>query len=213
MAEYKKAFVIGGWSEDLPYIDGLSQEISEGRHRFVDEADSITLGWALANGDKLAQEAKRRIVIAHSSAPMAIRESGIIVTLNGAEPTLPHLSIFGGLRTACNRQIGYDESVPAPNLLNSVRELLRSPRTLAVPGWLVGFSTVKLLLGNKESFPDGRVYLAYDKDEYGFGQHGEIELARADGMVADMLEGWHNQPMQHPVTAARDIKASLDELG
>lgn len=212
MPEYSKAFIVGGWSEDHVLLEGLTREVAEGPHRIVDEAESITLAEALANPIKLNQEAGRRIVIAHSAGFMAIKEAGVIIALNGVEPTPLIKTILGGVRTGTNKAIGHDEYVTKTGLANGFLEVLRHPSTLSIPFKVQNFSTVRTMIDRKESFPGGRVYLPTDEDEFGFGCNGEVELARQNGITAATLKGWHGQPLLHPRAGAEQINRYLNEV-
>jgi hypothetical protein len=206
MTEYSKAFVIGGWSEDHAFLEGLTREISEGPNRIVAEAESLTLAEALKNIDALNHETPRRIVVVHSAGMMAVREAGLVVALNGAEPTPLGKTIWGGIKVATNSAIGREEYANEPRLTSGIIEVLRHPSTLAIPLRVRKFSTVQTLIRGSASFPDGRVYLPSEDDEFGFGSNGEVDLANRHGVTAQMLEGWHNQHLLHPRAGAEQIK-------
>lgn len=210
MAEYSKAFIIGGWSEDHDFLAGLTREVSEGPNRFVDEADPLTLAEAFGRVEDVGREARRRIVITHSAGMMAVRQAGMVVALSGVEPTPLSAIICGGYRVGVNRQVGHDAYVIETGLINGFMEVTRHPTTLGVLLKARAFSTVRTMIGRAGLFPDGRVYLPADKDEFGFGSHGEVDLAQRHGVTAHMLPGWHNQPLLHPREAAGQIKTALN---
>jgi hypothetical protein len=210
MTEYSKAFLIGGWSEDHDFLTGLCREVTEGPNRFVDGIEPLTLAEALDSTDKINRESEHRLVIAHSAGMMAIHTAGIIVALNGAEPTSLAGAIAGGIKVGANKSIGHESHVAESTVVNGVREVVRHPVTLSIPFRLRNYSTVWTLIEGKTAFPGGRVYLPTDRDEFGFGSHGEVGLARCHGIVAAMLAGWHNQPLLHPRASAAHIKSALE---
>lgn len=212
MTEFSRAFVIGGWSEDLGYIESLAKAVSESGHSFVDSAEPITLAEARKIHDKFNREAARRVVITHSAGVLAVDNAGVIMTLNGPEPVSLAELISGAKAVSSNQAIGYEDGVPLAGPTNAVKELARHPSTLFTPLKLQKFSTVHKLIAHRDSFPGGRAYLAYDHDEYGFGAHGEVQLARKHDIAAYLLDGWHNQPMQHPTEAARNLYRAINEL-
>lgn len=211
MSEFNKAFVVGGWSEGYRFLEGLTRCVSEGPNRLVAEAESVTLGYALREADKFNKEAARRLVIGHSAAFMAINRAGLAVSLNGAEPTPLPKTIFGGLRVGTNK-IGKEEAIVPPKLTDGFMEIAMSPRTMLVPFWLRQFSTLNKLINNAEAYPGGRVYLPADKDEFGFGSNGEVDRARACGIVSWRVQGWHNQPLLYPSQSVAQIHEALNRL-
>lgn len=213
MAEYSKAFVLGGWSEDLDFIEPLAREADSGPHRIVEEAHPVTLAWALDNADKLNRESTRRIVLGHSAAKMAIRRAGILFVMNGAEPTPFYKTIARGFKVAFNGRIGREEHVPKPGVLNGIAEVAKHPSTLAVPWRVRTFSSVDSVIEDGEdAYPDGRVYLPTHLDEFKFGHKGEIAKARDNGIYAEMLQGYHNHPMLHPRAYMAEVERILNTI-
>ncbi|MBA2279592.1 hypothetical protein H0V99_04100 [Candidatus Saccharibacteria bacterium] len=213
MSEVSKAFVIGGFSEDHTFLEGFTNEICDGPHSLVDEAESITIAEGFKDIDKLNKEAARRIIFAHSAANMVIRKAGIIVALNGVEPTPLFKTIRGAVKVGTNSEIGRDEHIPKTGLTNGFKEVMRHPSTLKVPFMVRKFSTSQMLIdGGKEAFPGGRLYLPTDMDEFGFGSDETVTYATSHGISAKMLPGYHNQPLLHPREAVRQIYEILDEI-
>lgn len=214
MAEYNKAFVVGGWSENKNFLWGLANEISTGKFSIVSDAETVTLAEAQRKKDKFLKEAQNRIVIAHSAGMMAIRRAGIVIAINGAEPTPFLMAVRGALRlsTKSNTEPDFDHVI-ATGLSDGLREVMLHPSQLiTVPLRLRAFSTLQRLTESNTSFPDGRVYLPTEHDEFGFGSHGEVEVALEHGIVARMLPGYHNQPLQRPQEGAKDIAWAIDQL-
>jgi len=214
MAEYKQAFVVGGWSEDHDFLEGLTDAVSGGPHRIVENADSVTLAKALHDDYKWNLRFKDAMVIAHSAGMMAVHDAGIVVALNGVEPTPLLATIQGGKRVALEGNITPDDEHVIPTgLTNGLFEVLRHPIISAkIPFRVRDFSTIRQMIIYKRHFPDGRIYLPTTDDEFGFGHHGEVDKARQHGILAEMVPGYHNQHLLRPQEGAKLIKNKLNEL-
>jgi hypothetical protein len=213
MSEYAKAFVVCGWSECRGFGEGLACQVAEGPHKIVDEAEVLTLAYALRHSEKVNKETPRRIVLAHSAAILAIHSAGIIVAMNGPEPTPLRKTLQGGIRVATEPNITPDrEHTIAVDPMDGVYEVLKHPLTWRVPLRVRHFSTVQYLIDGKQVFPGGRVYLPTDKDEFGFGDANAVKRAREHGIVADLLPGWHNSPLLLPCEGAEQVKTALERL-
>lgn len=212
MAEYSKAFVIGGFSEGEKFLKGFTNAVSQGPGRIVEDADFLSYAYARKHADKLAKEARRRIVFEHSLGTSTVKEAGIVVAMNGAEPIERMRDTVGrAWKVFNNHDIKREEQVKHPSRLSGPWEVTKHPGTLGVLSRLKNFSTLQMLIdGGTEAFPDGRFYLPTIDDEFGFGHNGEVELARTHGITAEMLPGWHNQPLLHPVKAVEQISAILN---
>jgi len=214
MSKYAKAFVVGGWGETEEYIQGLTNEIQleEGPHGFVEHAEGITLAEALRHKRVINKDAEKRLVVTHSAGIMAIDNAGVIVALNGPEPTLLPRTIMGGRRVIRECNITPDDYVTKTSAWDGVDEVLHHPVTWAVPFLVQCFSTVRKLARHERAFPGGRIYLQTESDEFGFGSGDNIEWARQNGIIADMLPGFHNQPMLRPREGAEQISIALARL-
>lgn len=210
MPEIDKAFIIGGWSESVKSLEPLAESL--GAQGLFREVDIFTLGKALED-KKINAAARNRSVVTHSAGAFAIHQAGLIVVLNGVEPTPLHRLTLGAFGVAFNRQIGHEEGVRVMGLADAAIELARSPYTLGLPYRLSHFSSLKRLIDYAEMFPEGRAYLPTDKDEFGFGGHGEVDKAREYGIYAEALPGAHSQPLLHPNAAAQAISRALESLG
>ena len=214
MAEYNKAFVVGGWSESEDFLWGLTNEISNGDSRIVAEAEAITLAAALRNKKRFNQEAKNRIVVAHSAGMMAVTNAGVIVALNAAEPTLVRQAVRGAVRVGTEPNIEPQTDFVKPtSLSDGFIEIARHPSLLVtVPVRLRSYSTIQTLVEGEAAFPDGRAYLPTEYDEFGFGSHNEVEQALEHGITARMLPGYHNQPLLRPQEGAEHIQWAVNQL-
>lgn len=170
MAEVLKAFVIGGFSESHRFLEGFTRIVCEGPNRLVEEAESITLGDALADIDKLNKEAVNRIVFFHSAGGLAVQKAHIAVAMNGAEPTPLLQTLKGAIKVGTNKEAGLEPGLRKTGLRHGALEVGRHPSTLKVPLEVRHFSTVQMLVdGGTEAFPGGRLYLPTHNDEFGFG--------------------------------------------
>ncbi len=214
MAEYSKAFVVGGWSESKDFLWGLTNEITTGKFGFVSEAEAITLAEAKRNKNGFKNEVIKRIVVAHSAGMMAIRRGGVVIAINGAEPT-PLRKAFRGLKSLSTESntIPDSEHVIATGLLDGLVEVMRRPSQLVTVPWqLRTFSTLQILIENVEGFPGGRAYLPTEHDEFGFGSQGEVAIALEHGIVARMFPGYHNEPLHRPQEGAQAIAWAINQL-
>lgn len=211
MAELNKAFLYGGFSESYEFIEPLARAISEGPNRFVDEAELFTLAEARSAPEAFVEEGRRRIIITHSAGATALRRAGMVITLNGIEPTPTRKILCGSIKVGLNGDIGREDGVPAPSLLDAFDEVCDNSETLKLLLETRHFSTLGLLAKGDKQFPEGRIYLPTDQDEYGFGRH-LVDVANRLDVYAKMLPGYHNQAMLHPNWAAGEIKHCIEEL-
>jgi hypothetical protein len=213
MSEYSKAFVVGGWSEDCSSLTGLIEEITTGPHSFVDDADPLTLAEVMRRNDAYNTEFARRIVITHSAGIMAVHRAGVVIAMNGPERTSLTRLIRGAGEIAVNIASAMHEDQAAPiGLTNGLREVFAHPITMTIPFRVGYFSTVRKLIDGKANYTDGRAYLVTTEDEFGFGENGEVSLARQHGLVAQMYPGSHNQHLWNPRAGAGQIRLALNDL-
>lgn len=206
MPELEKAFVIGGFSEDLAFLEAFTNAVSSGPDRIVEDAEPITLAYALRNKEKLNDEAAGRVVFAHSAALLAIEKAGVVVAMNAAEPTKLARTVIGAVKTSTNKQIGREPHVAEPTFSSAFVEVAKHPSTWSVPFRVRSFSSLNVLLtGGRHAFPGGRFYLPSRDDEFGFGRVELVDYANKHGIVAQMLEGFHNQPLLHPNATVKQI--------
>lgn len=205
--EIKKAFVVGGFSESIHFLSPFTREICEGEYRIVDEAEPIPVADILANPENFLKESRRRLVVSHSFGAIAIREAVRVVMLNPVEPTPLHQTFKGALRVATNQKIGREPNVPQLGLTDPARELMRHPVINAkIPFWVRRASGLQVLInGGTHAFPGGQYYLPTNEDEFGFGRVEYVERALEQGIIAELLSGYHNQPLLHPASAVQHI--------
>lgn len=212
MSEVNKAFVIGGFSEDLDFLWGLTNEISRGEHASFDDADSLT--WADVHNDyeNFAKEARNRAVIGHSGATLHFAgiEAPIAIAIAGVEPTPLHKSVTGAFAVAFNKEIGHDEGVKKTGLTNGFVEVAKHPSSLRIPFRIRKFSTVEMLKAKATDFPAGRFYLPARDDEFGFGDDQKIKDAYWSGINASYLGRWHNSALLQPKQAAKSLNNRLN---
>jgi len=212
MAEVSKAFVVGGFSESKRFLEGFTNVVSNGPDRIVEDAEPITLGWAFANSDKFNKEAENRIVFFHSAGGLVVRKARIAVAMNAAEPNPLGQTLKGAIKVGTNGEIGREEGLRKTGLRHGAMEVARHPSTLAVALLVREFSTLKMLVaGGTEAFPEGRLYLPSHNDEFGFGSYWDVMIAQANGITAEMQDGFHNQPLLHPTPAVKRIGELLNE--
>jgi len=211
MAEINKAFVYGGFSEDTQFLAAFTNALCTGPDRLFDEAEAFTWAQVDADFDKLSLEARRRALFPHSAGAMLVKHAALVATLNGVEPTPIHKTIWHAKDVASNHEIGREAHVTKSGILDAAVEVFRHPSTLKIPFLVRKFSTVQMLIdGGEKAFPGGRLYLPTRQDEFGFGGEEEVALAQANGITAELLEGFHNQPLVHPIAAVRKIGQLLD---
>jgi hypothetical protein len=209
--EIKKAFVIGGFSEDHAFLEAFTRAICEGENRIVEDAESITLAEAYRNRGKLNTEAAHRIVFPHSAGNEVIRQAGIFVGLNPIEPTPFLKTILRGIKVANNHEIGREDHVAKPSPISGFVEVVKHPSNLKAPLIVRKFSTVQMLVdGGTEAFPEGRLYLPTRQDEFGFSSDELVTYAKIHGITSEMLDGYHNQPLLHPRAAVAQISGLLN---
>jgi hypothetical protein len=206
----EKAIVVGGFSESEEFLAGLRAALGSGLFQDVEQ---VTLANALKYHEDLQEAAERCTVVAHSLGPIAVRAAGAFISLNGAEPTSLLKSAVGAYRVSTNfDRISHEEGMPPIGFLDGAIETAKNPRTLLATLKLGKFSTVQMMIdGGEEAFPGGRVYLPSDKDEYGFGHHGEVERAQKAGIIAAMRDGYHDEALLHPHKTVAQIAQILEE--
>jgi hypothetical protein len=212
MSEVQKAFVVGGFSEDLDFLWGLTNELSNGEHRTF-ETEALT--WAQVHNDfeKFSKEAKHRALFGHSGATLHFAgvEAPMVFALAGVEPTPLHKSLTGAIKVGTNTKVGHDDGVIETGLKNGFLEVLKHPSTIQIPFRIRHFSTFDMLVQKAADFPEGRFYLPARLDEFGFGSDiGRVVTADAYGIRASYFGDWHNSAMLHPKEAARGIYQRLN---
>lgn len=211
MAELDTAVVIGGFSESEDFMWGLTNAVSNSG--IASRVEGLTYAQAKRRPDILTEDPSRIIAITHSIGAEAVEEAGIFCALNGVEPTqVPH-TIARAFKVFTNRKVGRDaEHTIKTGLLDGPKEVLRNISTLGALTTTRKFSTVqKMIDGGTVLFPAGRIYLPTDKDEFKFGSGDEVERAAEDGIVAYMLDGYHNTPLFHPVEAVETIRTIIED--
>ncbi len=212
MSEVKKAFVIGGFSEDHDFLWGLTNEISRGEHATFDDADSLT--WAEVHNDyeNFAKEAKHRAIIGHSGATLHFAgiEAPIAISIAGVEPTPLRKSVTGAVKVAFNKELNHDDGVKDTGLANSIIEVAKHPSSLQIPFRIRSFSTADMLIRKAYDFPAGRFYLPALMDEFGFGDITSVQILKSYGVKASFFGDWHNSAFLQPIAAAESLKNRLN---
>lgn len=204
MSEIKEAIIQGGLAEYPESLDPLANAVSSGPNRLVEDATPITLNWALDNPEQYSRLVSDKLVIAHSFGALLVPRSGVIVALDGVEPTSLRKAQQGARMIQQNvPQIGREAGVPENDQAASNREIFGSIgnfRNFLRVTWAVRKSSTlsHLIEGGEAAFPEGRLYLPYADSEYGFGDQAKVDEAQQHGITAELLPGTHNRALVYP---------------
>ncbi len=210
MIEYTKAFIVGGWSEIPSDLAAFAHEITEGDYSFVSEAEVYTLSEALAGIRHFQAEARRRTVITHSAGALAVADAGSLITLNGPEPTSLK-KLFTTAPIVAWHGLSRHEFTARSGVKGWASELGQRP-VIQLISRISKFSTIEMLRGRESGDCGGCAYIVSARDEFGYGLHGEVELARTSGIPAAVLPGGHNQALVTPEIYAKQIAKFMSRV-
>lgn len=192
---------------------GIANELTSGPHKIARDAVTVTLGEGLKDPEQLESLLTESDAIGISAGTKLIKAARSIISLNGLEPT----SKLKLIKEMGREKMSNNDGHIKPDVSNTdfLKEFFRSPSMpIRVLHWAKHFSTVNhMIKGGRASFPEGRLYLPTDDDEYGFGNNGEVQKALEHGIYAKLLPGTHGEAVLRPREHSRRIKEALETAG
>lgn len=215
---HNEAVIVGGLGQSEAMMWGFANELTTGPHRVFDDAHIVTLAQAIEGHHLLEpDEALRRTAIGISAGVKCVEAAGIFVTVNGVEPTgymrQMRAAVLQGEKPSAND--GFVKPGISEN--DAVREIAAHMQSLRFAQKTAKkHSTFRqLVVGGTDKYPEGRLYLTADKDEFGFGRNVvEIKDAKK-GVYAGVhhyeLEGTHGEPLLRPRGYTAQFKQAYEE--